>query len=364
MASALGDRAQSSHPGEAGARLCTEGPIVFVVSDNDPGMDPARRRRVPEPFQRLPGCGQYDGHGLRPAPRERVEERHRGTVWIADAAGGSCAVDVMLAATPPGSDVSRQTRPDPQWQPSRTAVLLVEDDPGDVRMVLEALGRTGPEHFHVTHVATLADAVDTAHRTPIDCVLLDLTLPDAVGLDGLGLIRRLHPAIPVVVLTACDESLALAALGGGAQDCLVKDRDLALVGRAVRYAVARAGADGALRERDARLAESHRLARMGTWQWDVVRGTVTLSRELTALTGLPFTSLTEDAAIAAVHPNDRAGVSDALALARRVGGAFSFDARLLTPRGEMATRHVGYVRRAAYGAATLLFGTMQDVTVT
>jgi serine phosphatase RsbU (regulator of sigma subunit) len=142
-------------------------------------------------------------------------------------------------------------------------VLLVEDDAGDAFLVGELLAEAdAPVDLSV--VSTIAEAT-TAVGT-VDCVLLDLDLPDASGLDALSTLLSARPHVAVCVLTGlAEEKLGADALAHGAQDYLVKGRvDGVVLERAIRYAVERRRAeDGALRLREAELrtAESSRLER-------------------------------------------------------------------------------------------------------
>ena len=124
----------------------------------------------------------------------------------------------------------------------RTRVLLVEDNPGDVRLLCEMLREDTSHLFDVTHVDRIGDALRLLAQREQDVVLLDLTLPDGQGLDGVKKITAEATSIPIVVLTAVDdESLAIQAVRNGAQDYLVKG-DLesgAHLSRAIRYAIER-----------------------------------------------------------------------------------------------------------------------------
>jgi signal transduction histidine kinase len=75
----------------------------------------------------------------------------------------------------------------------------------------------------------------------IDLVLLDLTLPDAGGIDTFLKVHAKAPDVPVVVMSGlADEELAVRAVGEGAQDYLMKGQvDSNLLVRAMRYAVER-----------------------------------------------------------------------------------------------------------------------------
>jgi serine phosphatase RsbU (regulator of sigma subunit) len=144
-------------------------------------------------------------------------------------------------------------------------VLLVEDDPGDVFLVQELLAEADPS-LQVVVAHSVADVVagDLLRRS--DCVLLDLNLPGAHGLDGLRRILRADGGAAVCVLTGLDdEHLGVAAVAAGAQDYLVKGKvDGQVLIRAVRYAVERRRAESSLlrlREEELAAAESARLER-------------------------------------------------------------------------------------------------------
>ncbi len=106
----------------------------------------------------------------------------------------------------------------------RTArILLVEDNPGDARLIRETLRDAGDEQFHVEHVERLADAGKRLASENFDLILLDLSLPDAQGLDTVVGLHRSARTVPIVVMTGNDdEALALEALRSGVQDYLVK----------------------------------------------------------------------------------------------------------------------------------------------
>jgi diguanylate cyclase (GGDEF)-like protein len=116
-------------------------------------------------------------------------------------------------------------------------VLLVEDNPGDARLVQELLSETGSQ-FELSHVATLTDARHQLMTEGADCVLLDLSLPDASRLEAPMQLRAAAPDVPIVILSGLqDELLAIKAVQEGAQDYLVKGRvDGAAIGRSITYA--------------------------------------------------------------------------------------------------------------------------------
>jgi signal transduction histidine kinase len=120
-------------------------------------------------------------------------------------------------------------------------ILLIEDNPGDVRLLREMFDDYGAHDIEMTQVDCMRAAEEYLAENTVDVILLDPGLPDA---RGLAAIRRIHAAAPrvaLVVLTALDdESLAEQALQEGAQDYLVKGQiDGRGILRAVRYATER-----------------------------------------------------------------------------------------------------------------------------
>ncbi|MET9604069.1 fused response regulator/phosphatase [Streptomyces sp. NPDC006512] len=153
----------------------------------------------------------------------------------------------MTATTPVAQDAATA---EPLYR-----VLLVEDDRGDALLVEELLHDTGLR-FELTTRPTLAEARTELTTRTIDCVLLDLHLPDVSGTDAVTTVRGLAPHTAVIVLTGLSETQAGSeAMASGAQDYLVKGKvDADLLRRTVRYAVYRSQT-----ERAAAQAQSARL---------------------------------------------------------------------------------------------------------
>ncbi|HZZ51813.1 MAG TPA: SpoIIE family protein phosphatase [Pseudonocardia sp.] len=140
-------------------------------------------------------------------------------------------------------------------------VLLVEDDPQDVFLVRELLDEVSAP-IELTVVDTVAAATQPSALAGIDCVLLDLQLPDQTG-DRLAGLRALRATVAencaICVLTGFDdEHLGAAAMAEGAQDYLVKGAvEGQLLARSVRYAVERRRAErNAVRLREAELEQA------------------------------------------------------------------------------------------------------------
>lgn len=145
-------------------------------------------------------------------------------------------------------------------------VLLVEDDEGDARLVEDELADTLPQAW-IARSSTLREALSAlgpAVDPAVDCVLLDLGLPDASGLDAVARLRAQVPGIPLIVLTGLDDAAAgVAAVQAGAQDYLVKGNvDGDQLARSIRYSIGRRQADEAERELLLAEAQAREVARL------------------------------------------------------------------------------------------------------
>jgi serine phosphatase RsbU (regulator of sigma subunit) len=134
----------------------------------------------------------------------------------------------------------------PPWPTAEPSVLLVEDDPGDALLVEELVADSALK-IRLRWVRSMAEAAEVIAAEVPDCVLLDLHLPDAQGLEAVSWLRASAEHVAVVVLTGlAEEGTGLAALAVGAQDYLIKGRvEPELFGRAVRYAIQRKHAEQA-----------------------------------------------------------------------------------------------------------------------
>ena len=124
-------------------------------------------------------------------------------------------------------------------------VLLIEDNPGDARFILELLRETAELDFEFERLERLDPALDRVNEAGVDIVLLDLGLPDSQGLETFARVHARLPTEPIVVISGLDdEQVALDAVRAGAQDYLVKGRiEGQLLARVIRYAIERKRAE-------------------------------------------------------------------------------------------------------------------------
>jgi len=123
----------------------------------------------------------------------------------------------------------------------RQRVLLIEDNPGDVRLIREMLSEGEDGLFELECVGRLSQGLEYLSTRPAGVVLLDLSLPDSYGFDTFLRVYAHSPKVPIIVLTGHDDQkVALSAVKTGAQDYLVKgklDRELLL--RSMQYSIER-----------------------------------------------------------------------------------------------------------------------------
>jgi PAS domain S-box-containing protein len=140
-------------------------------------------------------------------------------------------------------------------QVATVRVLLVEDNPGDARLVEILLSESDSSaDFELTHAERFAEALERLEETTFEVILLDLSLPDSSGLETVSRMRAAAPRTPMVVLSGQDdEEVALRAVQQGAQDYLIKGQgDGNLMARTIRYAIERQRSEEELRQSEER----------------------------------------------------------------------------------------------------------------
>lgn len=125
--------------------------------------------------------------------------------------------------------------------PDPVRILLVEDNPGDVRLLRETLRDAGTLRYRLEHAWRLSEALERLGAGGVDVLLLDLSLPDAHGMQTVVRALEAAPDVPIIVLTGLeDDVLAVQAVQAGAQDYLPKGRlEPTLLARSIRYAMER-----------------------------------------------------------------------------------------------------------------------------
>jgi PAS domain S-box-containing protein len=187
-------------------------------------------------------------------------------------------------------------------------VLLVEDNPGDARLLQLTLSEVTSAHFDLTCVGLLQKAMENLSADPFDAVLLDLSLPDSQGFDTFTKLHERFPEIPIVVLSGLsDETLALRAVQEGAQDYLVKGQvnGADLISRSLRYAIERKRTQEALLESEERFRSAFDSAAIGMALVSLDGGWLQVNRALCEIIGYSEQELLATGCLEVTHPDDR-----------------------------------------------------------
>lgn len=128
-------------------------------------------------------------------------------------------------------------------------ILLVEDNPGDARLILIYLNKDLKQNYDVVVARTLSASLKLLEDSDFDIVIMDLALPDSQGMDTFQQIHEARPDLPIIVLTVLDDKQKAAeAIQSGAQDYLVKGNlQPEVISRAISYSIERKRAERRIR---------------------------------------------------------------------------------------------------------------------
>ncbi|MGB0838762.1 MAG: response regulator [Chitinophagales bacterium] len=256
-------------------------------------------------------------------------------------------------------------------------ILLIEDNPGDAKLVEIYLRESPSIQFELTHKTRLSDGVAAWQAgKKFDIVLLDLSLPDSTGFDTLTkAMKGFPPSTSIVVLTGLDdEIMGVRAVELGAQDYLVKGQiDTSSLTRSVLHAIQRSlmqqkveNTARHLRQSEERLLRAQRIAQIGNYEIPLKGGSTPYSsEEVFRIFGIDAeqNKLTFDTYIALIHPNDRAFVQEKLNQAIATRKQFVVEHRIkLNDDTIKYLRNQGEIEQDETTGNTLLVGTLQDIT--
>ena len=170
---------------------------------------------------------------------------------------------------------------DEKFEATTNKILLIEDNPGDARLVELLLMESDLENCEITHCTTLKEGLDELERKDsFAAVLLDLSLPDSRGFTTLEKLIERFPDNNVIVMTGLsDKEVGVNAVKVGAQDFLVKGAfDAESLAKSLRYSIERSVV---LK----RLEESQRIAHIGNWEYNPATHNFTASAEVYRIFG-------------------------------------------------------------------------------
>jgi PAS domain S-box-containing protein len=143
---------------------------------------------------------------------------------------------------------------------SEINLLLLEDNPGDARLIIEMLKESRQHVYNITVSENIVSAISNLGRQKFDVILSDLNLTDSSGLETLNsIIDDTYNLIPIIVMTGInDEETGVSAIELGAEDYIVKGEvNSAQLIRSIRYAMERHKNRCDLQESEERFRELH-----------------------------------------------------------------------------------------------------------
>jgi CheY-like chemotaxis protein len=149
----------------------------------------------------------------------------------------------------------------------RLHILLVEDNPNDADLLQETLAQVD-QKLEIKHVERLQQALEYIKQgVQVDVILLDLGLPDSMGIATLERANSAAPQLPIIVLTGLeDEDVGIEAVRKGAQDYLVKGQTKPrMILRSIHHAIERKRMEEALRLESAKLQTVLDAAPVAIW---------------------------------------------------------------------------------------------------
>lgn len=124
---------------------------------------------------------------------------------------------------------------------SNQKILLIEDNPGDIRLMKEMLNEIVTFDYHLITAETLIEGCELIKKQNVVLILLDLNLPDSTGKETFDTIMLCAEHIPVVLVSGQrNVELSLSLIKEGAQDYIVKnDLNSSMLTRTIEFAIER-----------------------------------------------------------------------------------------------------------------------------
>ena len=245
-------------------------------------------------------------------------------------------------------------------------VLLVDDDPVARLLTASALVE---RNWRVIEADGGASALELFANNQPDVVVLDALMPEIDGFITCERLRRLSGGehVPVLMLTGLDDETSIArAYEAGATDFFVKSTtQWTLLSERLRYMIRASRMREELAESRAKLSKAQRIARLGSWEWNIATRWVKLSEECFAIAGLPQQDdgLADWFVWSRVVEDERARIEMLFREALAGNGQMNFECRLARPTGQVRVVQIeGEIDRDDGGRAIAVHGVMQDIT--
>lgn len=249
-------------------------------------------------------------------------------------------------------------------------VLVVDDNPGDQFLISELLDETYLHISAIEKAVSVRDAVTLLQQKPVDIVLLDLSLPDAQGIDTFLQVNKYAKNIPVVILSGLNDlNTATDAISLGAQDFLMKGEfNEKLLEKTILYSIERKKTLLELRFSNERYEFVSKATNDLVWDWDVLNNKVYRNEEqFVKILKLPAELRNEGNEFwnSRIHPDEGNLKEKILGGLARDRSATHFEEEYRFLRGDGEYIYVvdkGYAVRNEQGHVIRIIGSLQDIT--
>ena len=222
-------------------------------------------------------------------------------------------------------------------------VLLVDDDPVARLLTASALAE---RQWRVIEADGGGHALELFAENLPDVVVLDALMPDIDGFDTCERLRRLTGGehVPVLMLTGLDDESSIArAYEAGATDFFVKSTSQwTLLSERLRYMIRASRMREELAESRSKLTKAQRIARLGSWEWNISARWVKLSEECFPIAGLPQQEdgLADWFVWSRAVEDERARIEMLFREALAGAGQMKFECRIARPNGQIRVVHI------------------------
>lgn len=245
------------------------------------------------------------------------------------------------------------------------SILVIDDSVFDRFLTREALIQAG---FQVHEGEDGAKAVSQFKALNPALVLMDVNMPHVDGFTACSEIRALPGGehVPILMMTGLEDVESInRAYEVGATDFVTKPLSTPILVHRVRYMLRALQVAEELRESEGLLDHAQRLAKLGSWRWDLPTGIVSRSQEAVRILGTPARSQVEPLVelLEAVHDKDRDLVRDVYhsVLSAAQGRGLEYQISLSGESDRVVHEELA-VELDANGDVARLFGTVQDIT--
>ncbi|HMI80097.1 MAG TPA: PAS domain S-box protein, partial [Ferruginibacter sp.] len=252
-----------------------------------------------------------------------------------------------------------------------TKILIAEHDPVDLEMIHNELLKGGIKY--ISEVVKTELAYIHALETFIpDIIFSDYSFPSFNGVTAFKIKEKMCPDTPFILVSGTiGEENSIELIKDGVTDFVLKDKMFTLntkLVRALKDAENRKQknkTDKELSENVTHLAEAQRLAKMGSWDYNIETDKLTWSKELYNVFGSDKKDLikTYGSFVNLVDEEDRLLVQQTSRHTQLTGEPFTLEYHITTCLGEKRIiREQGHGKKDETGKITRLFGTAQDIT--